>query len=105
MIDDDYETAHFLLEQAGRKFRSGFNFEVLANYLNSEGLLKTNKLEFSWSGLGVLKMTPTKFCQKYNTGKYVVRIDRHVFAVINGVVFDSWKFRPGTRVYTAWEFV
>lgn len=98
-----YERAHKILKDAGRKERKGF---PLAAWLDSLEVLEGMKIDRVKivHGKGKEKMTPTRFCEKYNKGSYIVCINSHAFAVINGVIHDSFRVRPGTRVFWAWEF-
>ena len=50
------------------------------------------------------KMTVLKFIQLNPKGRFVIRIRGHAFAVIDGVIHDTWEQRPGSWVISSWEF-
>lgn len=92
-----YDEAYELLALAGRKCAKGF-------------VLKTWLKEQSWATMisfpaikGQRRMNPATFVQNYPTGRYICKTAKHVFAVIDGVVYDEGENRPDRCIYTAWK--
>lgn len=44
-----------------------------------------------------------QFVQSHPTGRYILRIKKHVFAVIDGKMYDAYKQHGGAEVQRAWE--
>jgi hypothetical protein len=53
---------------------------------------------------GQRRMNPVTFVKQFPTGRYVVSTARHVFAVIDGVVYDLQPERDDRCIYSAWHF-
>jgi hypothetical protein len=92
----DYDTAYDKLAAAGRKCFDGFH---LGPWLDDQG---AEKLSFP-AVKGQKRMNPAKFCAAYPKGRFICRTAKHVFAVIDGVVFDTWEQRPDRCIYVAWQ--
>lgn len=52
---------------------------------------------------GQPRMSPARFCAEYPEGRWMITTPRHIFAVINGVVYDAFNERPDRCVYKAWR--
>lgn len=52
---------------------------------------------------GERRMNPATFCETYTQGRYICRVAKHVFAVIDGVVHDEIENRPDRCIYLAWR--
>lgn len=97
----DYDVAYEKLQAAGRICNRGFDFKKWA---------KTNKVyerSFTWKALQAVKgqprMTLAKFAEEYDDGYYIARLSKHVVAVCNGVVYDTFENRPDRCVYGYWR--
>lgn len=77
VLDITYPEAHSRLESIGRKRGKGFPFKEAAPKLGLETCP-----ELSCRRLG-------EILPEMHEGRFVVRIARHVFAVINGVIHDT----------------
>jgi hypothetical protein len=49
-------------------------------------------------------MTLKRFLRTYNKGTYIISINRHAFAVIDGIVNDIHEVRLGSHIREYWEF-
>jgi len=93
----EYDVAYDLLAAEGRKCERGFHLE---KWLNVQPWAR--KMPFP-AVKGQRRMNPHTFCKTYTTGRYICRVAKHVFAVIDGVVYDTFADRPDRCIYTAWE--
>ena len=87
-----YEEAFQLLKSFGRQDDKGFVFSSLMY-----------KLKGSYNGIPFMEhrnphMTVGSFVNTYKVGTFILRYRGHVFAVIDGVVHDSFKVNPNKRV-------
>lgn len=93
-----YDEAHAYLASCGR--RPGKGFVVHSAYNNSTlGGYRTKQLPadgMTFKELLDYKMLPER-C--------ILLVRRHVLAVIDGVVYDSFKIGSSRRVFTVWEFI
>ena len=48
--------------------------------------------------------TVANIASRYPTGKHIVSVKGHVFALINGRIIDTGPVRPGTRVIGVYTF-
>jgi hypothetical protein len=93
----DYDTAYDLLVQAGRKCGSGFKF---ADFIKKEQWA----LKISFPAVkGQGRMNVAKFVEDHKEGTFICKVSKHVFTVIDGVVFDETDIAPDRCVYTAWR--
>lgn len=98
--DKSYQRAYDILHKAGRMPGKRFNFR---KWLYEQKEFAVTIIHFNNEKGN--RMTPAKFCQQYKAGNYILRIDKHVFAVIDGVVHDTSPIRrPGCRVSYAARF-
>lgn len=92
-----YDEAYDLMAEEGRKCSKGFD---IVKWLKKQSWAK--KMAFP-AVKGERRMNPAKFCETYKEGKYICRVSKHVFAVIDGVVHDTFESRPDRCIYTAWK--
>lgn len=92
-----YDEAYDILAEAGRKCTRGFN---MPNWLNKQPW--ATKMPFQ-ATKGERRMNPASFCKMYQTGRYICRVSKHVFAVIDGEVYDAFENNPTRCIYTAWK--
>lgn len=89
-----YGEAHAKLAALGRKNRHGFSFKKWANSLDTLGLEMKPELSCR---------TLAKTLPAMATGRYLCRVSGHFFAVIDGVVTDSWEQKPGRRLLMVYK--
>lgn len=98
-----YDEAYDLLAAAGRKSGSGFNIKKWAPTAS------VNNFGFKWIAFpavsGQRRMNPMTFCKQYSTRTYIARVAKHVFAVIDGVIYDTHEPRADCCIYGVWEII
>lgn len=88
-----YSEAYVLAVKAGRKPDHKFPFIKLASTVGVNAqVYKQRRRAYK-----AVEMLP-------KTGRYVLRVRGHVFAVVDGVVVDTRKFRPCAIVGMMWDF-
>ena len=102
--DVPYDRAYEALAAAGRKHYRPFDFRTWAKSLAPFASLGAR---LKWYGFqfdkGEPRMNPAIFCEQFKTGRWILRTVDHVFAVVDGVVFD--EHRPTSQrlcIYGAW---
>ena len=86
-----------MLKAEGRKCSRGFHFkDWIVKQPNAQ------KLSFP-AVKGKERMNPSTFCQNYTEGVYICKVAKHVFTVIDGVVYDDFENRPNRCIYNAWK--
>jgi len=83
----DYSDAHSRLAALGRKTNHRWLYQ--GDNIEKLGLEQVPELSCR---------TLASILHEMSQGRFVVRVHRHVFAVINGVVHDAWPQKPGRRV-------
>lgn len=91
-LDISYSEAHEKMQKLGRKNGCGFTFR-----------------EPEVQCLG-LELCPEFCCRKLvkilpelSEGRFIVRVRRHVFAVVNGVVLDNFEPQGGKNVLAVYR--
>ena len=92
-----YDDAYDILKEAGRKCSRGFDF---VGWMSEQSW--ATKLAFP-AVKGQRRMSPAQFCRDYPIGHYILRVSKHVIAVKDGVIFDTFENRPDRCVYSAWS--
>ncbi len=101
-----YSECYDELEDFYGKSRGGMNIK---NWIDLQHYNETNFRGFSFHWVpfkavkGQKRMNPVTFCQQFKDGTYIARTAKHVFAVIDGVIHDSWKQRKHRCIYGAWK--
>jgi len=91
-----YDDAYDWLSAEGRECGRGFHID--------EFLAERGARKMSFPAIkGQRRMNPAAFCKQFPNGRYICRVAKHVFAVIDGVVHDSWEQRPDRCIYKAWD--
>jgi hypothetical protein len=90
----NYSDAHKCCSEAGRRPRQG---------LLDHGIQKAVSLASSRFGITAKLIAPphgtfAQMREKYNQGRYIFTSSRHAFAVIDGVLHDSWHVGGRTKV-------
>src|SRR6266853_627629 len=88
--DIPFDRAYDALAAAGRKHYQRFDFhkwaKSLAPFASLGARLKWYPFPFLY---GEPRMNPTMFCEQFKTGRWILRTVDHVFAVVDGVVYDE----------------
>lgn len=92
-----YDEAYDRLKLAGRGCGERFD---LGRWLDDQDW--ATKIPFP-AVKGQPRMNPVEFCRLYPVGTFVLRVSKHVFTVIDGVVIDDMPVRGDRCVYTAWK--
>lgn len=92
-----YDEAYDILKDAGRKCSRGFDF---VRWIATQPW--ATKIAFP-AAKGQRRMTPAQFCIDHPRGTFILRVSKHVFAVVDGVVHDTFENRPDRCVYTAFR--
>lgn len=102
----DYELVLNELIEEGYSPRLGFD---ITNWVQLMKWNDTNYhgFEFNWKVFQAQKdmprMNPVRFCELFREGDYICRTAGHVFAVCEGIVFDTWKQNNARCIYGAWK--
>lgn len=96
-LNMSYDHAYDLLAGAGRKCWSGFD---VVGWLAAQDWAE--KIPFP-AEKGRRRMNPAEFSKRFASGRYICRVAKHVFAVVDGVIHDSNEQRPDRCIYTAWR--
>jgi len=100
------QAAAILKEEAMLNKKGGSYFYLLADGMEYRDEA-VNGYKFKWRAFpavkGQTRMNPAKFCAEFKQGRFIARTAKHVFAVIDGVVHDSWEQRPDRCIYGVWE--
>ena len=103
-----YEEAHRALKLHGRVDRRGTYNQTMERAAGMLGLRLVEELpggshpDFHMPARH--HMTLAQFVRVYRSGRYVVRVNRHFIAVVDGVVHDwAWKTSARTRAILAWR--
>lgn len=89
----EYDQAHSIAKQAGRKDGRKFSSAELINHAEANG--------FAFTKLPLRKATLGTFLKTNQEGRFYVRKNGHAFAVIDGEVSDKTSLR--VIVKTAWQ--
>lgn len=99
-----YEKAHAFLQLQGRSYGHGFRIRT-ALYGRAEllGHRITQVVGGFLARQIAARMRLSTFVQRFPEGNYIVRVSRHAFAVIDGVVVDR-EWQSERRIVTdAWR--
>ena len=92
-----YSKAHDVLKRAGRQDEKGIKFnEVVRNgFLNELGDIELRS-DLCCRSLG-------KILPEMQSGRFIVRIHRHTFAIVDGVLIDLFLPKMGTSVKMVYQ--
>lgn len=103
-----YEESEALFAKAGRVINKGASWDVLVGLFRAKGwkltsVGSTGSAEFikKFSDFHCEKGMTLKTLLKnpvYSKGKYAVLIHGHIFAMIDGLIYDKWEMAAGKRV-------
>lgn len=91
-----YDTAYDVLRAAGRQCNGRFQF---GDWLDQQTW--TTRIGFP-AVKGHSRMNPGAFVQQFPRGRYICRVARHCFTVVNGIVLDDTPVPSGRCIYVAW---
>ena len=99
----DYDQAYEIVKERGRKSHGRAFFPAPRQNDEVQGS------RFVWHSFPAVKGEPRmsleRFCEEYRVGRFIVRTAKHVFAVIDGVVWDTEPERPDRCVYGVWVVI
>lgn len=119
-----YEQAHTIMAEEGRK--TGRGASMIGGILNAAmkklltykyiELPKHERVYNGAPGFVGINNRPIlvhrnvgpnikQFVERYPRGRYILRIKKHVFAVIDGVMYDKYKQHGGAEVKAVWEII
>ncbi len=102
----DYDMAYDALAAAGRQVSRGFDFRKWAAKAEFGGY------RFQWvpfpARKGEWRMNPVTFAIEHPTGRFILRLSKHVVACVDGVVMDTSSDQGAMGlewrcVYGAWR--
>lgn len=96
-----YREAHSILKKAGRKNGHTFKFRTWAE--NGFGPIADRMQRLYEASLYNSRLTVNQFMKKNLKGRYMVRVSRHVFAVIDGVLHDLEVPGGKKRILNIWR--
>jgi hypothetical protein len=92
-----FDEAYDRLAEQGREPHRGFRIPKH---------LAIGRWKLTWQPFQAVKgeprVTPWTFVQSRPQGPYILRVSKHVCAVLDGVIIDDHSFDPGRCVYGAW---
>lgn len=96
-----YDSAYDVIKARGRRSNRGAYFPSRAADDRAAGF------SFTWQAFPAVKgqrrMNPVRFCRDHPGGAYIVKTARHVFAIVDGVAFDTSPSRPDRCIYGCWR--
>jgi hypothetical protein len=96
----DYATAHALLKSNGRKDRHRFNF---LGFMEPKGSVRPELGRYSVKRMTTDARTINQFIAANPNGRFIVCKRGHVFAVVNGVLYDQIMTGPKARIKQVWS--
>lgn len=92
-----YDKAYSILVKQGRKQDRPFHVvPYLKRHCKFDGA--QHKLQYNYK---IVKLH--QFAEDNPEGSYVVLVNRHVTACIDGTIYDDHTLAPYRRVYTSWK--
>jgi len=92
-----YDDAYDLLKESGRKCSRGFQFSTWLNRQKWAARISFPAVK------GQRRMNPATFVRQFPKGRFICQVAKHVFAIVDGVLLDSFENRPDRCIYAAWE--
>lgn len=94
-----YDQAYQTLAQAGRKSSQTFN---MREWEGAAAIGRVDTVTFP-ATKGARRMNPAEFVRQHPEGRWIVFTAKHVFAVVDGVVYDESPERADRCIYRAWK--
>lgn len=109
VLDLSYDNVYEFLASEGRSCSKRFKLkEFLANEQVLSKIQSLTNFHVQWRAFQAVKgkprMNPPQFTLDFPQGKYILKTAGHVFAVIDGTVFDTVLPRSNRCVYGCWSF-
>lgn len=95
----DYAIAHAELKRLGREDNQGTFFYQVFPFIQLNGKRLVNMLAKQWYGH---RKTVKQTIESGLPDRCIVTIRNHVFAVVNGKIYDSSRLHPKAKVETIW---
>lgn len=92
-----HEDARDLLRASGRAACTGFHLQKWLKFQPWAHKLSLLVVK------GEPRMNCASFSRSFPRGRFLCRTSTHVFAVINGTVFDDAQTPPNQCIFAAWE--
>jgi hypothetical protein len=92
-----YSTAHAILKEAGRLDKGKFPIRRLLEYGIADYIFTPVSLPVR------VPCTVNQVCKRFTKGSYIIRIRKHVFALIDGTQYDEWENGKKKRVINIWK--
>ena len=101
-----YSTCHDLARRAGRMYGRKTQMSPIIRLADSERKVTLLDTIGYWSRPTLQRPTVAQWLRMpgNDSGKFIVRVNGHVFAVVNGECFDTCPMRMGRRVTHVWKF-
>lgn len=90
----EYNKAHAILREHGRRARTGVRITPLVNAYRAAMGVEHQRL--------TTPPTLRRFTEDHNTGTWIVRLSNHVFVLKDGVQYDMEHNGPRRRVLGYW---
>ena len=109
-IIDDYEKAHEIFTNAGRRPKEGTRGYVIKEVLTNHELMaslgyKVKKMYQKSFSKKKGNLTMAKLREYYPQGKYYATISNHAFALVNGVIYDSFRSGKCRKIEELYLFI
>ena len=103
--DVSFDRAYDALAASGRRHYRPFDFRTWAKsaapFVRLGARLTWHLFPFLY---GEPRMNPAMFCEQFKTGRWILRTVDHLFAVVDGVVFDEHCLTSRRLcIYGAWS--
>ena len=92
--DISYDEAWLIMQKIGRKPRRGANFNIF---------IRLYRERFNIEELRLPPLTLNTIIPIMIKGKYIIRIKRHVFAVVDGKILDTGISPAFSKVINVWK--
>ncbi len=99
----DYDTAYDHLAQHGRRSHRRFQLGKHLDKHKQAGLFNCTVESLSFPAVkGEPRMNVAMFVERYGNGTYIIKVAKHVAAVMDGVLLDEHTYWHKC-VYKAWR--
>ena len=108
-FDVGYAKAHSVLKAAGRQDKKGTPVDMIHNVVlrgcDGKRGYQLHHIGKGWEAVGKRQVTIGTFCKYHTKGRFYCIVKGHALAIVDGVVQDSGRNRPGRRIYKAYEIL
>lgn len=109
-----YRNARKKVEAKGRVRRDGIQVSDLCRLMKSEGVKSTHILSNHYAGIALTSslsefstgpcITLIDFMKTHPNGRYLIVIDQHAMALVDGILYGNGNERSKHLVHLAFEF-